>query len=54
VDRLLYLVDGRFSIGTVEQVMTSEALSALYKSDIQVVKVKDGYVVAGEPTDGFG
>jgi zinc/manganese transport system ATP-binding protein len=54
VDRLLYLVEGRFSIGTVEQVMTSEALSALYQSDIQVVKVKDGYVVAGEPTDGFG
>jgi zinc/manganese transport system ATP-binding protein len=54
VDRLLYLVDGRFGIGTVEQVMTSEALSALYQSDIQVVKVKDGYVVAGEPTDGFG
>lgn len=54
VDRVLYLVDGRFRIGTVEQVMTSETLSALYRSDIQVVKVKDGYVVAGERNDGHG
>lgn len=54
VDRVLYLVDGRFRIGTVEQVMTSETLSALYRSDIQVVKVRDGYVVAGERTDGHG
>ncbi|WP_204806367.1 metal ABC transporter ATP-binding protein [Mycobacterium riyadhense] len=53
VDRVLYLVDGRFRIGSVEQVMTSETLSALYRSDIQVVKVvKDDrarYVVVGEP-----
>lgn len=54
VDRVLYLVDGRFRIGTVEQVMTSETLSALYRSEIEVVKVvKDNrarYVVVGEPT----
>ena len=49
VDRVLYLVDGRFRIGTVEQVMTTETLSALYRADIQVVKVKDGYVVVGDP-----
>ncbi|BBY13329.1 metal ABC transporter ATP-binding protein [Mycobacterium marseillense] len=54
VDRVLYLVDGRFRIGTVEEVITSQTLSALYRSDIQVVKVKDGYVVAGEHTDGHG
>ena len=49
VDRVLYLVNGQFQIGTVEQVMTSETLSALYRTDIQVVKVKDRYVVVGEP-----
>ncbi len=49
VDRVLYLVDGRFRIGTVEQVMTTETLSALYRADIQVVKVRDGYVVVGDP-----
>jgi zinc/manganese transport system ATP-binding protein len=49
VDRVLYLVDGRFRIGTVEQVMTSETLSALYRADIQVVKIKNRYVVVGDP-----
>jgi zinc/manganese transport system ATP-binding protein len=56
VDRVLYLVDGRFRIGTVEQVMTSETLSELYRADIQVVKVGKGdaekgdvrYVVVGD------
>ena len=52
VDRVLYLVDGRFRVGTVEEVMTTETLSALYRADIQVVKVKDGYVVVGAPDDG--
>ncbi|UXA06791.1 metal ABC transporter ATP-binding protein [Mycobacterium sp. SMC-2] len=51
VDRLVYLVDGRFRIGTVEEVMTTETLSMLYRADIQVVKVKDRYVVAGETND---
>lgn len=48
VDRVLYLVDGRFKIGSVEQVMTTETLSALYQADIQVVKLRDRYVVVGE------
>jgi zinc/manganese transport system ATP-binding protein len=47
VDRVLYLVDGRFRIGTVEQVMTTETLTALYRTDIEVIKVKDRYVVVG-------
>ncbi|MCV7382061.1 ABC transporter ATP-binding protein [Mycobacterium alsense] len=54
VDRLLYLVDGRFRVGAVEQVMTSETLSALYRADIEVVKVRDRYVVVGEPGDVVG
>ena len=48
VDRMLYLVDGRFRIGTVEQVMNTETLSTLYRADIQVLKVNDRYVVVGE------
>jgi zinc/manganese transport system ATP-binding protein len=51
VDQLLYLVDGRFRIGTVEEVMTSKTLSELYRADIQVVKVGDRYVVVGEHLD---
>jgi zinc/manganese transport system ATP-binding protein len=32
-------------------VMTSETLSALYHADIQVVKVRDRYVVIGDAGD---
>ena len=47
VDRVLYLVDGRFRIGTVDEVMTSENLSALYRSAVDVVRVQGQYVVVG-------
>ena len=36
VDRVLYLVDGRFRIGTPDEVMTSEVLSELYRTDVDV------------------
>jgi zinc/manganese transport system ATP-binding protein len=45
---VLYLVDGRFRVGTVGEVMTSATLSELYRADIQVVKVGGRYVVVGE------
>ena len=51
VDRVLFLVDGRFRIGTVEEVMTSPTLSELYRADIQVFKINDRYVVVGEHLD---
>ena len=54
VDRVLYLVDGRFRIGTVEEVMTSATLSELYRADIAVVKVGGRYVVVGEHLDHSG
>jgi zinc/manganese transport system ATP-binding protein len=54
VDRVLYLVDGRFRIGTVAEVMTSETLSELYRADIHVVKVGKQYVVVGEHVDHSG
>ncbi len=54
VDRVLYLVDGRFRIGTVDEVMTSDTLSQLYRTDIQVVKVHGRYVVVGEHIDHSG
>jgi zinc/manganese transport system ATP-binding protein len=47
VDRVLYLVDGRFRVGTVEQVMTSENLSQLYRAEVDVVRVRGQYVVVG-------
>jgi len=54
VDRVLYLVDGRFRVGTVEEVMTSAMLSELYRADIQVVEVGGRYVVVGEHLDHSG
>ncbi|WP_285657601.1 metal ABC transporter ATP-binding protein [Actinomycetospora sp. NBRC 106375] len=46
-DRVLYLVDGRFRIGTPDEVMTSETLSELYRTDVDVVRVRDRIVVVG-------
>ncbi|GAB3869581.1 metal ABC transporter ATP-binding protein [Kibdelosporangium lantanae] len=47
VDRVLYLVDGRFRIGTPDEVMTSETLSELYRTQIDVVRVRDQIIVVG-------
>ena len=54
IDRVLYLVNGHFRIGSVAEVMTSETLSELYQADIQVVQVGDRYVVVGEHFDHSG
>ena len=47
VDRVLYLVDGRFRIGAVDEVMTSENLSRLYQAEVEVVRLRGQYVVVG-------
>ena len=47
VDRVLYLVDGRFMIGTPDEVMTSQTLSALYRTRVDVLRVRDQIVVVG-------
>jgi zinc/manganese transport system ATP-binding protein len=52
VDRVLYLVDGRFLIGPPEHVMTSETLSALYRTPVRVVRVADRIIVVGAESGG--
>ncbi|HEU5471809.1 MAG TPA: metal ABC transporter ATP-binding protein [Actinophytocola sp.] len=47
VDRVLYLVDGRFRIGPVEAVMTSETLSELYGTTVDVLRVRGQIHVVG-------
>lgn len=47
VDRVLYLVDGRFRIGTPDEVMTSEVLSELYRTEVEVLRVRGRLVVVG-------
>lgn len=52
VDRVLYLVDGRFRIGTVAEVMNSATLSELYGSHVEVAEVAGRLVVIGGDGDG--
>ncbi|MET7768120.1 metal ABC transporter ATP-binding protein [Nocardia sp. NPDC005366] len=47
VDRVLYLVDGRFRIGRPDEVMTSEVLSELYGTEVDVLRVRGRLVVVG-------
>lgn len=47
VDRVLYLVNGRFRIGPPSEVMTSTVLSELYDTDVDVLRVRDRLVVVG-------
>jgi zinc/manganese transport system ATP-binding protein len=52
VDRVLYLVDGRFRYGAPEEVMTSETLSELYRTDVEVLRVRGRLVVVGVEESG--
>ena len=45
VDRILYLVRGRSAIGTPAEILTSERLSALYGIPVDVIKVRDRFIV---------
>jgi zinc/manganese transport system ATP-binding protein len=47
VDRVLYLVDGRFRVGTPDEVMTSAVLSELYRTEVEVLRIKVRLVVVG-------
>jgi zinc/manganese transport system ATP-binding protein len=49
VTRVLYLADGRWAIGDVAEVMTSQTLSRLYGAPIDVLRVRGRIVVVGGP-----
>ena len=49
VDRVLYLADGRFRIGTPDEVLRSDVLSELYRSQVEVVHAAGRIIVAGAP-----
>ena len=48
-DRVLYLVGGRWAIGTPDEVMTTETLSELYGAEIDVLRVRGRILVVGAP-----
>jgi zinc/manganese transport system ATP-binding protein len=54
VDRVLYLVGGRWAVGTPDEVMTSARLSDLYGTDIDVFRVHGRIVVIGAPDAAHG
>jgi zinc/manganese transport system ATP-binding protein len=54
VDRVLYLAGGRWAIGTPDEVMTSETLSDLYGTDVDVLRVRGRIVVVGAPDAAHG
>jgi zinc/manganese transport system ATP-binding protein len=45
MDRVLYLGQGKAALGTVEEVITSDVLSRLYGTPIEVLHVKDRILV---------
>ncbi|WP_158882367.1 metal ABC transporter ATP-binding protein [Amycolatopsis anabasis] len=47
VDRVLYLVNGQFRIGTPDEVMTSETLSELYRTKVEVIRIGGQIHIAG-------
>lgn len=49
VDRVLYLAGGRFSIGSVDEVMTAKTLTALYGTRVEVIRTGGRIIVAGIP-----
>ncbi|MDQ4502020.1 ATP-binding cassette domain-containing protein [Sinomonas sp. ASV322] len=49
VDRILYLAQGQFRVGSPQEVMTTEVLSDLYGSRVEVSRVNGRIVVLGLP-----
>ncbi|MEU4063120.1 ATP-binding cassette domain-containing protein [Streptomyces wedmorensis] len=49
VDRVLYLAPGGFRIGPPDEVMTTVALSELYGTEVDVLRVRGRIVIVGAP-----
>lgn len=51
VDRVLYLVAGKWTIGTPEEVLTTKSLSRLYGTPVDVLRVRDRVIVVSTNDD---
>ena len=51
VDRILFVVNGRWAAGTPDEVLTSERLTDLYGSHVDVLRVHGRVLVVGDNTD---
>lgn len=50
VDQVLFVVNGRWAIGTPDEVLTSERMTTLYGSHVDVLRVHDRILVVGDST----
>jgi zinc/manganese transport system ATP-binding protein len=51
VDRILVLVGGRWALGPPQEVLTTETMTALYQSPVDVLRVRGRIVVVGAPEE---
>jgi len=52
VDRVVYMAHGQVAVGTPEEVITTETLSRLYATPIEVLRASNGQiVVVGQPEE---
>jgi zinc/manganese transport system ATP-binding protein len=52
VDRVVYIAHNQVEVGTPEEVITTETLSRLYMTPIEVLRASDGHiVVVGQPEE---
>ncbi len=52
LDRVVYIARGQVAAGTPEDVITTETLSRLYATPIEVLRASDGQiVVVGQPEE---
>jgi zinc/manganese transport system ATP-binding protein len=49
VDRILYLAEGKFRVGTPDEVLRSDVLSDLYGTPVDVIRSHGRVIVAGIP-----
>jgi zinc/manganese transport system ATP-binding protein len=52
-DRVLYLVDGRWAVGSPDEVFTTERLSALYGTCVEVLRVEGRLIVLTDSAGGI-
>ncbi|MEU1534680.1 metal ABC transporter ATP-binding protein [Streptomyces fagopyri] len=51
VDHVLYLAPGGHRVGTPDEVLTSDSLSQLYQTQVDVIRVRGRVLVVGTPDD---
>ncbi len=50
-DSVLYIIDGKFRLGSPSEVMTSEVLSELYRAPVEVIRRHNRLIVVGADDD---